>query len=61
MEFFPSGSMRTRLEGKDFAFIREHALKIFKQAATGLAYMNAKGYVHRDVKPDNMLVNASGD
>jgi serine/threonine-protein kinase len=61
MKFFPSGSMRTRLMGKDFTFIKENARKIFKQAATGLAYMHASGWVHCDVKPDNMLVNAAGD
>jgi eukaryotic-like serine/threonine-protein kinase len=60
MEYFPSGSMRTRLMGKDFAFIKEHALKVCKQATTGLAYMHASGWVHCDVKPDNMLVNAAG-
>jgi len=37
MEFFPSGSMRTRLMQKDLAFIKDNAMKIFKQAATGLA------------------------
>ncbi len=61
MEFFPSGSLRLRLQAKDTAFLREHARKIFKEVATGLAYMNAMGYVHRDVKPDNILVNAVGD
>lgn len=61
MEFFPSGSLRLRLQAKDMKFIREHARKIFKEAATGLAYMNAMGYVHRDVKPDNILVNSLGD
>lgn len=60
MEYFPSGSMRTRLMGKDFTFIKEHAMKICKQAATALAYMHASGWVHCDVKPDNMLVNAAG-
>ncbi|MBY0513133.1 MAG: serine/threonine protein kinase [Gemmataceae bacterium] len=61
MEFFPSGSLRLRLQAKDMAFIRGNARKIFREAATGLAYMNAMGYVHRDVKPDNILVNSIGD
>jgi len=61
MEFFPSGSLRLRLQAKDFAFIKEHSRKIFKAVATGLAYMNAMHYVHRDVKPDNILVNAIGE
>lgn len=61
MEFFPSGSLRLRLQAKDFPFIKQHARKIFKEAATGLAYMNSMGYIHRDVKPDNILVNSVGD
>ncbi len=61
MEYFPAGSLRLRLQAKEFGFIKEQSRKIFKAAATGLAYMNAMGYVHRDVKPDNILVNALGD
>jgi serine/threonine protein kinase len=69
MEFFPSGSLRNRLIPKDVRlgkdntdkeFLIANARKIFRQMATGLAYMNASGYIHRDVKPDNVLVNASG-
>ncbi|HEX3148819.1 MAG TPA: serine/threonine-protein kinase [Gemmataceae bacterium] len=60
MEYFPSGSMRNRLMAKDFTFIKEHGRNIFKSAATGLAYMHGNGWVHCDVKPDNMLVNAAG-
>jgi len=61
MEFFPSGSLRLRLQAKDMKFIKEHARKIFREMATGLAYMNAVGYVHKDIKPDNILVNSIGD
>jgi serine/threonine-protein kinase len=61
MEFFPAGSLKLRLQHKQFDFIKERALNIFKQAATALAYMNASGWVHRDVKPDNMLVNSAGE
>jgi serine/threonine-protein kinase len=61
MEFFPSGSMKARMLRKDDAFLREKAQDILKQAATGLAFMNAKGWVHRDIKPDNILVNSAGE
>jgi serine/threonine protein kinase len=63
MEYFPAGSLRSRLLSKDpreKQFLKENAKKIFKQIATGLAYMNASKYVHRDVKPDNILTNALG-
>lgn len=61
MEFFPSGSLKARIQKKDTAFLHEFIDKIVKQAATGLAYMNASGYIHRDVKPDNILVNSLGE
>src|SRR5262249_7820725 len=62
MEFFPSGSIKARMMRKDQAdFLREKAQDILKQAATALAFMNAKGWVHRDVKPDNVLVNSAGE
>jgi eukaryotic-like serine/threonine-protein kinase len=63
MEYFPAGSLRKRLQSKnpqDKDFLKTYAKRIFKQACTGLAYMNASGYVHLDVKPDNILVNAVG-
>jgi serine/threonine protein kinase len=61
MEFFPGGSLRARLMTKQVDFIRQHAMNIFKQAATALAFMNTQRWVHRDVKPDNMLVSSAGD
>jgi serine/threonine protein kinase len=61
MEFFPAGNLRLRITRKEREFIRNHAHSILKQTATALAFMNAKGWVHRDVKPDNILVTAGGD
>jgi serine/threonine protein kinase len=66
MEFFASGSLRTRLQQarndpKAVEYLKQFSEKIFKQAATGLAYMNASGWIHRDVKPANILANGLGD
>jgi eukaryotic-like serine/threonine-protein kinase len=35
--------------------------RIIEQAASALAYMNDRGWVHRDVKPENILYNKSGE
>jgi serine/threonine-protein kinase len=61
MEFFPSGSVRQRIQYRDWDYIKENAHNILKQTATALAYMNSNGWLHRDVKPDNILVNSAGD
>lgn len=61
MEYFPAGSLKSRIMRKEHDFLREKGLDILKQAATALAFMNAKGWVHRDVKPDNILVSSGGD
>jgi len=39
--------------------IRE-VLNIFSQVAAGLAAMNAAGYVHADIKPNNIIVGPQG-
>jgi serine/threonine protein kinase len=61
MEFFPAGSLKARMNAKQTEFLRERLPDLLKQAATALAYTNAKGWVHRDVKPDNFLANGAGE
>ncbi len=38
----------------------EEALRLVRQAAEGLAAAHAEGLIHRDIKPDNLMVDAAG-
>lgn len=38
----------------------EEVLRIFSQVASALNYMNAKGFVHADIKPNNIMVTSTG-
>jgi eukaryotic-like serine/threonine-protein kinase len=60
MEWFSASNMKQRLLlGIDK--IGPLVPKIIEQASEALGYFNSKGWIHRDVKPDNFLVTDEGD
>ncbi len=58
MEFFPE-SLKRRIQERG-RLPGDEALAIANQVATALFYAHARGFIHRDVKPDNIMFRADG-
>lgn len=58
MELVPDGSLRTLLRQRsaEQGWSLGLGVDLVRQAAEGLAYAHARGMVHRDIKPDNLLL-----
>ena len=59
MEFIENGSVEDMVR-KNGKVDPELALAIMLDAAKGLEYAEKKRLVHRDIKPDNLMVNSEG-
>ena len=53
--YVSGGSLRDRLQ-KEGRLPLKDALRIAREVGAGLDYANRNGYVHRDVKPENILI-----
>lgn len=60
MEYVPGGTLKDRILGEGSVAAAE-AVRLVSQVADALGVAHARGIVHRDVKPQNVLLTADGD
>ncbi|GAK53225.1 protein kinase [Candidatus Moduliflexus flocculans] len=59
MDFVPGKTLHTFLKEQG-AFAPPDALRLLRQLAAALRHAHERGIIHRDVKPQNIIVNADG-
>lgn len=58
MDYLPGSSCKDLIRQQQITPLQ--ALKILKEVSTGLEYVHNHGYLHCDLKPDNILFRANG-
>jgi serine/threonine-protein kinase len=61
MELFSAPNLKKHLQAGGAESLAPWAGQIIEQSAEALAHLHDRGWVHRDVKADNFLINGAGD
>jgi serine/threonine protein kinase len=61
MEHVEGGTLEDRLNRRRRSLDRDEALRLLGQLCEGLGHAHAKKLVHRDIKPQNLLLRESDD
>ncbi len=60
MDYFRAPNIKNQILG-DLHGLHSRFAKVFESLCLALGYVHQKGWVHRDIKPDNILANKVGE
>ncbi|MBM4074706.1 MAG: serine/threonine protein kinase, partial [Planctomycetes bacterium] len=60
MEYFRAPNVKLQLKS-NIPAVHARARKLFEGVCSALSHVHSKGWIHRDVKPDNVLLNKAGE
>jgi len=60
MDYFRAPNIKQQISG-DHAGLQARFRKVFESLCLALGYMHEKGWVHKDIKPENILSNKVGE
>ncbi len=60
MDYFRAPNLRTQLSS-DILSVQSRLRKLIESTAMGLGHMHEKGWVHKDIKPENILISKSSE
>ena len=60
MDYFRAPNLRTQLTS-DLLSVQSRLRKLIESSAMALGHMHEKGWVHKDIKPENILISKSSE